>query len=192
MNLSITPNQVTIFRIIVAPLIAICICVDNLILAFILFVLAAISDWYDGYLARQTSSTSVFGRVFDSIADKLLVSGTILALVFTGRCGKELIFPILVIILREFFIAGLREYLLRVGESKPGIQDNLMAATNLARIKTALQMAAIGMLIIPRTFMHPYLGILGGLVLWIAAGISVYTAWQYWKEARDSVKAGMA
>ncbi len=192
MNLSITPNQVTIFRIIVAPLIAICICVDNLILAFILFVLAAISDWYDGYLARQTSSTSVFGRVFDSIADKLLVSGTLLALVFTGRCGKELIFPILVIILREFFIAGLREYLLRVGESKPGIQDNLMAATNLARIKTALQMAAIGMLIIPRTFMHPYLGILGGLVLWIAAGISVYTAWQYWKEARDSVKAGMA
>ncbi|MDX1921893.1 MAG: CDP-diacylglycerol--glycerol-3-phosphate 3-phosphatidyltransferase [Alphaproteobacteria bacterium] len=192
MNLAITPNQVTIFRIIVAPLIALCICVDSLTIAFVLFVLAGISDWYDGHLARQTNSTSVFGRVFDSIADKLLVSGTLLALVFTGRCGKELIFPVLVIVLREFFIAGLREYTLRVGESKPDIQDKTMATTNLARIKTTLQMVAIGMLIIPRTFMYPYLGILGGLVLWAAAGISVYTAWQYWKEVRASVKAGMA
>ncbi len=187
----ITPNQITTFRIVAAPLIALCICMDSLTLALALFVLAAISDWVDGYLARKTNSTSIFGRVFDSIADKLLVSGCMLALIYTGRMGKELIFPALAIILREFFIAGLREYTLRARtENKTDTKDNLLAATQLAKIKTALQMVAIGMLIIPRSFMYPYLGMLGGLVLWVAAGLSIYTGWLYWKEVRPSIKAG--
>lgn len=191
--MTLTPNQITTFRIVVAPLVALCICMDSLTMAMVLFVLAAISDWYDGYLARKTNTTSVFGRVFDSIADKLLISGCMLALIYTGRMGKELIIPALAIILREFFIAGLREYTLRAqADTKADTQDNLLATTKLAKIKTTLQMVAIGMLIIPRSFMYPYLGILGGLVLWIAAGLSLYTGWQYWKEVRPTIKANLA
>lgn len=187
--MTLTPNQITTFRIAVAPLIALCICLDSLTIALVLFILAAISDWYDGYLARKTNTTSVFGRVFDSIADKLLVSGCMLTLIYTGRMGKELVIPALAIILREFFVAGLREYTLRAHSDT---QETALATTKLAKIKTTLQMVALGMLIIPRSFMYPYLGMLGGLVLWIAAGLSVYTGWQYWKEARSTIKADLS
>ena len=197
--MAITANQITNFRIACVPLIAFCICIEGRLwttLGFILFVLAGISDWYDGYLARTTNTTSVFGRVFDSIADKLLVGGSMLALAYVGRFGNGLIFAALIILLREIFIAGLREYVIRLQaekqleETEEKIHQTL-ATTDLARLKAVLQMVSIGMLIIAPYLLHPYFGMVGGFVFWASAALSAYTGWQYWQEARPAIHAGL-
>ncbi|MBY0428721.1 MAG: CDP-diacylglycerol--glycerol-3-phosphate 3-phosphatidyltransferase [Alphaproteobacteria bacterium] len=199
--MAITANQITNFRIACVPLIAFCICIDSKLWAtigFILFVLAGISDWYDGYLARTTNTTSVFGRVFDSIADKLLVGGSMLALAYVGRFGNALIFPALVILLREIFVAGLREYVIRLQIEKSADEhettespQTTLAATDLAKLKTVLQMVGIGMLMIAPYLLHPYFGMVGGLVFWVSAVLSAYTGWQYWQEARPAIHKGL-
>lgn len=199
--MAITANQITNFRIACVPLIAFCISIDNKLwttIGFILFVLAGISDWYDGHLARTTNTTSVFGRVFDSIADKLLVGGSILALAYVGRLGNALIFPALIILLREIFIAGLREYVIRL-QIENGSEDSdtdeapqkALAATDLAKLKTVLQMVGIGMLIIAPYLLYPYFGLIGGLIFWVSSVLSAYTGWQYWQEARPAIHKGL-
>lgn len=198
--MAITANQITNFRIACVPIIAFCICIEGKLwttLGFTLFVLAGISDWYDGYLARTTNTTTVFGRVFDSIADKLLVGGSMLALAYVGRFGNGLIFPAMIILLREIFIAGLREYVIRLEmENKLDIPTDedarkTLAATDLAKLKTVLQMLGIGMLIIAPHLLYPYFGMIGGLIFWASAVLSIYTGWQYWKEARPTITAGL-
>lgn len=203
--MAITPNHITNFRIACVPLIAFAISIEGKFwttIGFILFVLAAISDWYDGYLARKTNSISVFGRVFDSIADKLLVGGSMLALAYVGRLGNGLVFAALIILLREIFVAGLREFTIRLQAEKSAAQDEkdndktdeakkTLAVTDLAKLKAVLQMVGIGMLIIAPYLLHPYFGMLGGLIFWISAGLSAYTGWQYWKEARPAIHAGL-
>lgn len=197
--MKLTPNHITNFRMVCVPLVAVCVLIDGKFfttLAFMLFVLAAISDWYDGYLARATNTTSIFGQVFDSIADKLLIGACIVALAYVGRMGNGLIFPALIILLREIFIAGLREYVIRIhaegqlGETVSQEVDSddrkPLGTTNLARIKAALQMVGIGMLIIAPYLLHPYFGMLGGLIFWVSAALSLYTGWQYWLEAKPT------
>lgn len=198
----LTPNHITYARIGAVPIIALLISVDGKItatLAFTLFVIAAISDWYDGYLARKTNTVSVLGRVFDSIADKLLVGGCILALAYNQRLGNGLILPALAILLREIFIAGLREYVFRMNPETGALEDSTatgdrppLGATDLAKLKATLQMISVGLLIIAPYLLHPYLGMLGGLCFWVAAGLSLYTGWIYWLEARPVfIRAGL-
>lgn len=203
--MTITPNHITLFRIVSVPLIVFCIIIEGRIsiagrlwttLGFILFVLAAVSDWLDGYLARKTNTISVFGRVFDSIADKLLISGVMLALAYVGGLLNGLIFPALIILLREIFVAGLRECVMRVQSERASEPDETepcekprpaLATTDLAKLKTVLQMVGLGMLIIAPYPFHPYFGLLGGLIFWASAVLSVTTGWQYWKEARPAI-----
>ena len=199
--MAITANQITNFRMACVPLIAFCICLEGKLwttVGFILFVLAAISDWYDGYLARTSNTTSLFGQVFDSIADKLLVGGSMLALAYVDRFGNMLIFPAIIILLREIFVAGLREYVIRQevenqAESSPAVDDGrkTLGATDLAKLKTVLQMVGIGMLIIAPYLLYPYFGMIGGLIFWASAALSAYTGWQYWKEARPAITKGL-
>ncbi len=198
--MAITANQITNFRIACVPLIACCISIEGRLwttIGFILFVLAAISDWYDGYLARTTNTQTVFGRVFDSIADKLLVGGSMLALAYVGRFGNGLIFAALIILLREIFVAGLREYVIRLQaekqleEPEPEEAHQALVTTDLARLKAVLQMVGIGMLIIAPYLLHPYFGMVGGFVFWASAALSAYTGWQYWQEARPAIRAGL-
>lgn len=190
-TLPFTPNQLTIARMVIVPLIAFLICFNNIFttaLAFFLFLMAAATDWYDGYLARKTGQTSLFGAIFDAIADKLLVIGCLVALAYVDKLNNGLIFPALVIVLREIFVAGLREFVAidKAPEEDQSASDAEASAhltsSKLAKIKTGVQMAAIAILIpAGPTFLHPWFGMLGGLALWVAAGLSAYTAWEYWK-----------
>src|SRR5262245_24467267 len=114
MAFPITPNHITYGRMVAVPLIALLLAVDGRIAAFLallIFIPAAISDWFDGYLARKTDTTSLLGRVFDAIADKLLVAGCLLSLAYNGRLGSGLVVPALAILLLEIFVSGLREYI---------------------------------------------------------------------------------
>lgn len=208
MSFTVTPNHVTYGRMAAVPLIALMLAIDGKVfvtLALILYIMAAISDWFDGYLARKTETTSLLGRVFDSIADKLLVAGCLLGLAYNGRLGSGLLVPALAILLREIFVAGLREYIfqrrsmqiLDGDEEEDNSKDrlvkkDLLASSSLAKIKTVVQMAAIGMLIPAPYLMHPYLGMFGGLCFWVAAALSLYTGWEYWKEAHPVIKLAEA
>jgi CDP-diacylglycerol--glycerol-3-phosphate 3-phosphatidyltransferase len=136
------PNILTLLRLLAAPGVAVMFLyfarpwADWL--ALVLFLLAAITDFFDGYLARLWKQESRIGAMLDPIADKAMV--VIALLVITGYSGMDpwLILPATAILFREVFVSGLREYL--------GNASRLLAVTNLAKWKTTAQMVAISVL----------------------------------------------
>ena len=135
----------------------------------VIFTLAAVTDFFDGYLARSWSMQSQLGRMLDPIADKLLVGAAILMLVHFDRAP---ILPALVILCREILVSGLREFLAEVQVGLP--------VSRLAKWKTAVQMAAIGFLLAgsaaPWWLFADYVGSYG---LWLAAGLTMMTGFDY-------------
>ena len=108
------------------------------LLATVLFVLAAITDWLDGYLARKLNQTSAFGAFLDPVADKLMVAAALILLVHLARADFALAF---IIIGREIAVSALREWMARLGESRS------VAVNFLGKVKTFSQMLAIPMLL---------------------------------------------
>src|SRR5215469_495177 len=127
-----------------------------------LFSAAGFTDWLDGHMARRWEQQSELGRFLDPIADKLLVSATLFMLTATGRLSGAAILPALVILCREILVSGLREYL-------AGLRVR-MPVSRLAKWKTAIQMVAIGVLIVGDAGWHviPIVAI-GETLLWLAA-----------------------
>ena len=146
--------------------------------AFGLYAFAAISDFLDGWLARLWNVHSVFGRIFDPIADKLLVGALSLCLVADGRIVTLDLIPVVAILLRELLVSGLREYLAPLGTVLP--------VSPLAKWKTTAQFVALGLLLL--TPVLPVLTI-GLIVLWLAAGLSLYTAWGYGQATFAAVRS---
>jgi cardiolipin synthase (CMP-forming) len=176
-------NQLTFARLVAIPVICICLTLPGAIaawVALILFVAAAITDYFDGYFARARSELTTLGRVLDPIADKLLVSAVLLMLVFNGRIGALTVIPALVILLREVAVSGLREFLAELRVSLP--------VSRLAKWKTAIQMTAIPFLIVAD---YPVLSIpaeaIGIILFWIAGVLTVITGWDYWQARKKHV-----
>ena len=168
------PNILTISRVLLIPVIVLLFFVSGKAAIFtcgVLFIVAAVTDYFDGYLARSYKSFSSFGRFLDPIADKLLVAAVLLMLAFSHALPMYGIIPALVILCREIIVSGLREYLaeLQVG----------MPVTRLAKWKTGVQMTAIPALIFGQ--MSLFLALLGAMLLWVAAGLTVMTGWDYLK-----------
>jgi len=111
---------------------------DQNLAATLVFIVAAVTDWFDGFLARRWNQTSAFGAFLDPVADKLMVAGALLVLVQLDRANAVLSF---VIIGREIAISALREWMAQIGASKS------MAVSSLGKIKTTAQMMAIPMLL---------------------------------------------
>jgi cardiolipin synthase len=134
-----------------------------------IFTVAAITDYFDGYLARSLSMQSRLGRMLDPIADKLLVGAAILMLVHFDRSP---ILPALVILCREILVSGLREFLAEVRVGLP--------VSRLAKWKTSVQMAAIAFLLAgsaaPWWLFAEQVGWYG---LWLAAGLTLFTGLDY-------------
>jgi cardiolipin synthase len=137
-----------------------------------LFAAAGLTDWLDGHFARRWEQQSELGRFLDPIADKLLVSATLFMLTAMGRLSGLTVLPALVILCREILVSGLREYLagLRVG----------LPASRLAKWKTAMQMVAIGFLIVGDAGWKviPVVAI-GETLLWAAALLTLVTGYDY-------------
>lgn len=174
------PNLLTLSRIAAIPLLVVLVALHapaaNLA-ATVLFTLAAITDFFDGRLARGRLQTSDIGRMLDPIADKLLVGATLMLLVGQDRLSPWGLYPAIVIMLREILVSGLREYLagLRVG----------LPVTTLAKWKTGAQMAALGTLLLGNDgaellglAMLP-VSVIGEALLWIAAALTLWTGWDY-------------
>ncbi len=141
-------------------------------LACVVFSLAGVTDYVDGYLARSLNQRSELGRWLDPIADKLLVAAALLLLTAFDRLGPFGVLPAMVILCREILVSGLREYLaeLRVG----------MPVSRLAKWKTLLQMLAIGFLIVGDSGWDPVpIQQIGWVGLWIAAGLTLITGYDY-------------
>jgi cardiolipin synthase len=142
-------------------------------LALAIFAAAAITDYFDGYLARAWQQQSTLGRMLDPIADKLLVAATLLMLVHAGTIQSWSIWAAIVILCREILVSGLREFLAELRVSVP--------VTALAKWKTAGQLIAIGFLIAGPAGekLLPGTVPIGLSLLWIAAGLTIYTGWDY-------------
>ena len=175
MPLTSLPNLLTLSRILVIPLVVATFYVPGDYARWFgcaLFAAAGLTDWLDGHMARRWAQQSELGRFLDPIADKLLVSATLLMLTATGRLSAGAVLPALVILCREILVSGLREYLaeLRVG----------MPVSRLAKWKTAIQMVAIGVLIVGNAgpALLPVAAI-GEMLLWVAALLTLVTGYDY-------------
>lgn len=139
------------------------------------FALAAITDYFDGYLARAYAQHSALGRMLDPIADKLLVAASLLMLVADHSIHGWALWAAIVILCREILVSGLREFLAELKVSVP--------VSRVAKWKTTLQLLSLGFLIagpagekvLPGTI------VIGTVLLWAAAVLTIYTGWDYLK-----------
>jgi CDP-diacylglycerol--glycerol-3-phosphate 3-phosphatidyltransferase len=142
------PNILTILRLLAAPVVAFAFVLFSSptadYLAFVLFVCAAITDFFDGYLARRWGQVSAFGRMLDPIADKVMVVIALALLVGLWQGSVWIVIPATLILFREVFVSGLREFL--------GADKDKLAVTGLAKWKTTAQMFAIGTLFLAGVF----------------------------------------
>lgn len=175
------PNILTISRIVVIPVIFLSIYIHTTlwsVLAAVLFIVAAVTDYLDGYLARSRNEVSAFGRLLDPIADKLLVVSALLIIVANKMVLPISYIPVIVILCREVLVSGLREFLseVRVG----------MPVTRLAKWKTGFQMVALGLLLLG---VVPFFRVTGEILLWVAGVLTFITGYQYFQKSIDYVKS---
>ena len=215
------PNILTVLRLLAAPALAVMFLYFTRPyadwFALLLFVSAAITDWFDGYLARAWGQETKLGAMLDPIADKAMVVIALMVIVGFSSWSPWLILPATVILFREVFVSGLREYL--------GDTAGTLKVTQLAKWKTALQMTAIAVLFSQGVFEH-YLGMsiygmdsqmvqailtgaeedvlglgwkatamewsgrIGLWLLWLAAGLTAITGWDYLMKAMPHLKEG--
>ena len=143
-----------------------------------LYVVGAVTDFLDGWIARRFEQKSEFGAMIDPISDKVFVVTIMLMLVAVGRIDGLMVLSVVIIIVREFIVSGLREYLGPKGVKLP--------VTKLAKWKTTLQMAALGFLIVgPYVFLAT---LIGNIALAGAAVLTLITGWGYVKTGLKILK----
>jgi CDP-diacylglycerol--glycerol-3-phosphate 3-phosphatidyltransferase len=213
------PNVLTVLRLLAAPAVALLFLYFTRPwadwFALVLFVGAAATDWFDGYLARSCKQTSKFGAMLDPIADKAMVVIALMVLVAYSSLSHLLVLPAAIILFREVFVSGLREFLGDVAGS--------LKVTRLAKWKTAAQMVAITVLFSQGVFEH-YLGMssygmdqtmfdsilsgetedvlglqwkltgmiwsgnIGIILLWVAAALTLITGLDYFRKSLPHLK----
>jgi len=177
------PNLLTLLRIALIPIVIIAFFHNssfNRWLAAIVFFVACLTDFFDGYLARLWSQTSRIGQFLDPIADKLLVVSTLFLLASFGHIQGITLIPAVVIIWREILVLGLREFTSRYKVN--------LGVTHIAKWKTSIQMLALGILLLGDVtpFGHT-LPFLGSLFLWIAALLATLTGIGYGRQAWGNI-----
>ena len=213
------PNTLTVLRLLAAPLVAVMFLYFTRpyadIFAVVLFVSAAITDWFDGYLARAWGQQTRLGTMLDPIADKAMVVIALMVIVAFSSWSPWLVLPATMILFREVFVSGLREFL--------GDTAGTLKVTQLAKWKTTLQMVAIAVLFSQGVFEHyfgmskwgmdeqmvsailngdepdlqglgwklagaQWAGRIGLWLLWIAALLTLITGWDYLRKSTPYLK----
>jgi cardiolipin synthase len=184
------PNLLTMSRIAAIPLLVLLAALRTPwgdAAACLVFSVAAITDYFDGKIARERKLISAFGRMLDPIADKLLVGAALMLLAGLGRLTGWGLLPAIVILLREILVSGLREFLaeLRVG----------LPVTKLAKWKTGMQMGALGTLLAGDTAARVLglgflpVSLIGEAMLWAAAVLTLVTGWDYLRAGLSHAEA---
>lgn len=165
------PNILTISRVFAIPAMVLSFYIQNGyadLITISIFMFACITDFFDGYLARTWQVQSKFGKLFDPIADKLIVVSTIIMLIYMNKVNDFTIVPSIIIICREILVPGLREFLITTNVSLP--------VSKIGKIKTFLQMVAVVTLIVDNYEITRYIGTIS---LWFAAAITIWSCYNY-------------
>lgn len=170
------PTVLTLLRIVLIPVILALFYIGGDLArwtALGVFIIAAVTDWFDGWLARRMKTTSRLGEMLDPIADKLIVCAALVMLVKDGTIHDYTVIAAIVIVSREILLSGLREYL--------AAAQVKVRVSRIGKIKTAVQMIAICILIGAPPLMKtwPAIDDVGTIALWLAAAMTVYTGWSY-------------
>jgi cardiolipin synthase len=196
------PNALTILRILLVPVFVVAFVLPGDVarmVAVFVFALAGVSDWLDGFAARKLKAGSDFGRMLDPIADKVLVAVALMMLVAegtlathnptTGALSLLRLVPALIILAREILVSGLREFLAGTRVSVP--------VTTIAKFKTAVQMLAIGAMLLTPLADEFLPGIpsltyafVAYVLLWVAAALTVYTGVVYFRNGMAHIRPG--
>jgi len=180
------PNILTIGRIIIVPFFVLAFYLPGFygdLTAFALFVIASFTDFLDGMLARMMGEESKLGELLDPIADKIIVATALILLVMSGTIKHYEVIAAIIILTREILISGLREFL-AIGQIK-------LPVTNLAKLKTFLQMLAIALLLTGETgnkilnFQDYNAQTIGIILLWLSAFLTLYTGYEYLRKGID-------
>ena len=180
------PNILTIGRIIIVPFFVLAFYLPGFygdLTACVLFVIASFTDFLDGMLARMMGEESKLGELLDPIADKIIVATALILLVMSGTIRHYEVIAAIIILTREILISGLREFLAR-GQIK-------LPVTNLAKLKTFLQMIAIALLLTGETgnkilnFQDYNAQTIGIILLWLSAFLTLYTGYEYLRKGID-------
>ncbi|MDA9084811.1 CDP-diacylglycerol--glycerol-3-phosphate 3-phosphatidyltransferase [Candidatus Pelagibacter sp.] len=180
------PNILTIGRIILVPFFVLAFYLPGFygdLTAFTLFVIASFTDFLDGMLARMLGEESKLGELLDPIADKIIVATALILLVMDGTIRHYEVIAAIIILTREILISGLREFLAK-GQIK-------LPVSNLAKLKTFLQMIAIALLLTGETgnkilnFQDYNAQTIGIILLWLSAFLTLYTGYEYLRKGID-------
>jgi cardiolipin synthase (CMP-forming) len=180
------PNILTIGRIIIVPFFVLAFYLPGFygdLTACVLFVIASFTDFLDGMLARMMGEESKLGELLDPIADKIIVATALILLVMSGTIRHYEVIAAIIILTREILVSGLREFLAK-GQIK-------LPVTNLAKLKTFLQMVAIALLLTGETgnkilkFQDYNAQTIGIILLWLSAFLTLYTGYGYIRKGID-------
>ena len=180
------PNILTIGRIIIVPFFVLAFYLPGFygdLTACVLFIIASFTDFLDGMLARMMGEESKLGELLDPIADKIIVATALILLVMSGTIKHYEVIAAIIILTREILISGLREFLAR-GQIK-------LPVTNLAKLKTFLQMVAIALLLTGETgnkilnFQDYNAQTIGIILLWLSAFLTLFTGYDYMRKGID-------
>ena len=180
------PNILTIGRIILVPFFVLAFYLPGFygdLTACVLFVIASFTDFLDGMLARMMGEESKLGELLDPIADKIIVATALILLVMDGTIRHYEVIAAIIILTREILISGLREFLAK-GQIK-------LPVSNLAKLKTFLQMVAISLLLTGETgnkilnFQDYNAQTIGIILLWLSAFLTLYTGYEYLRKGID-------
>ena len=180
------PNILTIGRIIIVPIFVVSFYIPGIVgdlVPFFLFALASFTDFLDGLLARLYKEESRLGELLDPIADKILVAAALVLLVMNGIIKNLEVIAAIIILTREILISGLREFLAK-GKIK-------LPVSNLAKLKTVLQMVSIALLLSGETgnkiinFQDYNAQTIGMILLWLSAALTLFTGYDYMRKGID-------
>ena len=170
------PNFLTLARIALVPILVMAFFLplpEGRWIALAIFLIAAITDYADGIIARARNAESRLGQMLDPIADKLLVSVALMMLVYMSDIRGLVLVPALIILAREIMVSGMREFLATIAVHVP--------VTGIAKFKTAVQVVALSLLIGAPAVESAFgiLHLLGIIALWLAALLTLYTGFVY-------------
>ena len=180
------PNILTVGRILIVPFFVLAVYLPGFygdLTALILFIIASFTDFLDGMLARLLGEESKLGELLDPIADKIIVATALILLVMDGTIRNYEVIAAIIILTREILISGLREFLAK-GKIK-------LPVSNLAKLKTVLQMVSIGLLLSGDTgnrilnFQDYNAQTIGIILLWLSAALTLFTGYDYMRKGID-------
>jgi CDP-diacylglycerol--glycerol-3-phosphate 3-phosphatidyltransferase len=180
------PNLLTVFRILLIPVLVVSYFLateQRELLITSIFVLAAITDWLDGFLARKMNAMSALGAFLDPVADKLIVSTALVLLVSDASVLDRVFHPmpfaisVCIIIGREIVISALREWMAEMGER------GIVAVGMLGKVKTVFQMVSISLLLYAKPIMGIPVFRIGEIAFYVAALLTLWSMWVYLRAA---------